>query len=90
MELINDIQLEVTQIIIKKNSLMNKRNVFKFKRVVFMANIESVGEDNYKVDSNYTACGLLLMKDGEWIKTKESFEEIKAIYCDWYNQRTVE
>ena len=84
MELINDIQIEVTQIIIRNNTLLNKRRIFEFKRLVFISHIDEVGEEAYLVENNYTSCGVIMMKSAEWIKTKESYSELKKLHTDWW------
>lgn len=86
MELINGIQTEVTQIVIRKNSLTGKRYVFYFKRLVFMANIEDVGEEKYLVENNYCNCGVLIMKSGEWIKVKEQYLDLREIHSNWWKK----
>jgi hypothetical protein len=86
MELINDIQLEVTTITIRKNALLNKRRIFFHNRMVFMANIEDIGEESYLHENNYISCGVLMMKSGEWIKVKETYEDLKKIHSEWYKQ----
>ena len=52
METINDLQIEVTQIVIKRNSLLNRRDIFEFKRRLFVSHIVSVTEENYLVNNN--------------------------------------
>ena len=90
MELINDIQIEVTQMVIRTNSLLGKRRIFEFKRLIFMANIDEVGEEAYLVENNYNTCGVLMLKSGEWIKVKESYEELKSIHTAWWKRSAEE
>lgn len=88
MELINGIQIEVTQIQIKKNQLLNDRNVFPFKRVIFMSQIVSVKEDNYLVNNNYAKCSTLILDTNEWVKVKEPYNELNALYIQWWKDAT--
>lgn len=88
MELINGIQLPVTQIRIKKNQLLGKRTAFDFKRTLFMSQIVSVTEDNYLVNSNYTACTALILDTNEWVKIKEPFEIVNKLHIDWWKNAT--
>lgn len=90
MDLINDIQIEVTQVTIRKNNLLNQRRIFFHKRLVFMGNVEAVGEESYMVENNYVKCGVLMMMSGEWIKVKESYEELKKAHSDWWNAKSKE
>lgn len=86
MEIINDLQIELTQITIRTNTLLNKRRIFFHKRLVFIANIEDVGEESYLHENNYVSCGVVIMKSGEWIKVKESYEDLKKIHSDWFKE----
>lgn len=90
MELINDIQLEVTQVTIRKNNLLNQRRIFFHKRLVFMGNVDSVGEDSYLIENNYVKCGVLMMASGEWIKVKESYDELKNVHSTWWSTKTID
>lgn len=76
MKVINGIQLEITQIIIRVNSLMNKRQIEELKRRVWIEQIKDTCEYSYRVEVNYVKCGCLIMENNEWIKTKESYEEL--------------
>lgn len=86
MEPINDLQIEVTQIVIKRNSLLNMRRVFKFKTRVFIANIDRPSEEVYLAENNYITCGCLIMKDGEVIKTVESYKELSELHSQWFKE----
>lgn len=90
MELINGIQIEVTEITIKKQSLLNKRNVFFFKRRIFLADIKGVSEENYLVENNYSRCASLYIEDEGWIKIREPFDEVSAIHSEWWRAKTSE
>lgn len=87
MELINGIQIEVTEIRTKKHSLLDKRNVFFFKRTIFLAHIRGVAEENYLVENNYSRCASLYVEDEGWIKIRESFDEVSKIHSDWWKVR---
>lgn len=86
MEVLNEIQIEVTSITIRTNNLLNKRKIFFHKRLIFLANIDEVGEESYLHENNYLSCGVLMMKSGEWIKVKESYEELKKIHSEWFKE----
>ena len=65
MELINDIQIEVTEIRIKIQPIILKRKVCEFKRRIFVSDIKSISEENYLVENNYTKCsGIFIRKKG--------------------------
>jgi hypothetical protein len=86
MEIINDIQIEVTQIIIFKHSLMNKREVFSLKRLLFLANIDDVLEYKYLTNNSFMNCSAIVMKSGEWIKCKEDYSDLKDVIKLWYEK----
>lgn len=86
MEAINDLQIEVTQIVIRKNLLLNTRRVFKFKTSVFIADIARPSEEVYLAENNYITCGCLIMKDGEIIKTVEPYRELAEIHSEWFKR----
>ncbi len=86
METINDIQIEVTQIVPRKNNVLGERRVFKFKRRIFIANIDSPTEECYLKEHNYITCGALIMKDGEVIKTMELYPELAEIHSRWFKE----
>ena len=88
MELINGIQIEVTQIQIKKNQLLNKRSIFKFKRLIFVSSILSIKQDNYMVNQNYADCTTLVLDTNEWVKVSESYEDINPIFIQWWKDAT--
>jgi len=88
MELINGIQIEVTQIQIKKNQLLNKRSIFKFKRLIFVSSILSIKQDNYMVNQNYADCTTLVLDTNEWVKVVESYEDINPIFIQWWKDAT--
>lgn len=83
MELINDIEIEVTQISIRLQKIVDKRRIFYFKRLILMDDVESISEEAYLVENNYASCGCIILKSGEWLKTKEPYEELKKIYSEW-------
>ena len=76
MKIINNIQIEVNQIVVRTNSLLNKRFVDFFKRRLWIENISDTSEYSYRVEQYYSSCGCLIMNDGERILTKESYEEL--------------
>lgn len=76
MKLINNLQVEVTQIVVRTNELLNKRIIDFFKRRVWIENIADTSEYSYRAEVYYIGCGCLIMNDGEIIKTKESYEEL--------------
>jgi hypothetical protein len=86
MELINGIQIEVTQIQIKKNQLLGKRSIFKFKRLIFVSSILSIKQDNYMVNQNYADCTTLILNTNEWVKVIEPYEDINPIYVKWWKE----
>lgn len=90
MELINGIQIEVTEITIKKQSLLNKRSVFFFKRKVFLGDIKGVSEENYLVENNYSKCTALNIEDEGWVKIREPYDEICAVHSEWWRVKTSE
>ena len=88
MELINGIQIEVTQIVIKRNSLLNKRFICEFKRRLFIGDILSVSEESYLVESYYKDCSGLYVETEGWIKVKEPFNEIAPLHSEWWRVKT--
>ena len=90
MELINGIQIEVTEITIKKNNLLNRRDIFKFKRLLFIGDVLAVSEENYLVTSNYVNCSALFIENEGWIKVVEPFEDLKEIHSKWWYAKTSE
>lgn len=84
MKLVGEYQLEVTQIVIRKNALLNKRIIDTFARTIFFADIEDTGEYSYRVENNYVKCGLIIKKNGEWINVKETKEELQEAVKNWY------
>jgi len=85
METINDLQIEVTQIVIKRNSLLNRRDIFEFKRRLFVSHIVSVTEENYLVNNNYSKCTGILLSD-EILKVKEPYSEIAELHSQWFKE----
>ena len=86
MRVINDIQLEVTQIIIKKNNLLGRRDICSFKRTIFITKILSVSEETYLVENNYMKCSALYMDDEGWIKVKDNYTELSEMHSDWFDR----
>jgi len=86
MEIINDIQIEVTQVIIKKNNLLNRRDICLFKRTIFISKIVSVSEETYLVENNYVKCSALYIDDEGWIKIKENYTEISQLHSKWFDE----
>ena len=84
MEVINGIQIEVNQIIIKVCSLIDKRSVNKFKRLIFLSDISSICQENYLVKANYYECAAILTKQGEWIKCDNDYNELKKVLINWF------
>lgn len=85
MKLIGDYQIEVNQIVIRNNSLLNKRVIDFFNRTIFFVDIEDVGEYSYLVENNYVKCAVVIKKSGEWIKVKEDYSELKSVLINWYH-----
>ena len=90
MKVINDIQLEITQIIIKKNNLLSRRDICLFKRIIFITKILSVSEETYLVENNYVKCSALYLDDEGWIKVKENYTEISEMHSDWFDRSVKE
>ena len=86
MELINEIQIEVTEIRIKIQPIILKRKVCEFKRRVFVSDIKSISEENYLVENNYTKCSGIFIQEEGWIKVKESFAELSEIHSEWWKR----
>jgi len=86
MELINDIQIEVTEIRIKVQPIVLKRVICHFKRMIFLSDIKSVSEENYLVENYYTKCSGLYITDEGWIKVKEPYNELQSIHSDWWDR----
>ena len=86
MKVINDIQLEVTQIIIKKNNLLGRRDICPFKRIVFISKILSVSEETYLVENNYVKCSALYLDDEGWIKVKDNYTELSEFQSEWFDR----
>ena len=89
MNVINDIQVEVTQIVILKNELLNKRNVFAFKRTLFIAEIKRIMEHKYLVENNYSSCSMIVLED-EIFKVKDDYIELQKLWVDWWGSRPKE
>ena len=88
MELINDIQIEVTEIVIKKVQILDKRTVFFFKRRIFMGEIQGVSEESYLVENNFSKCAALYVDNEGWIKVRESFTELAELHSEWWQRKT--
>ena len=86
MELINDIQIEVTEIRIKIQPIILKRKVCEFKRRVFVSDIKSISEENYLVENNYTKCSGIFIQEEGWIKVKEPYNELTDIHSEWWKR----
>jgi len=84
MIIINNLQIEITQIIVRTNNLLNKRIIDNFKRRLWIENISDTSEYSYRVEANYVKCGCLIMGDGERILTKESYEELAECLNEIY------
>ena len=87
MELINDIQIEVTEIVIKKVQLLDKRTVFFFKHRVFVGDILRVSEESYLVENNFSKCSAIYLEGEGWIKIKEPYIEISELHSDWWKRK---
>ncbi len=85
METINDLQIEVTQIVVKKHSLLNRRDIFEFKRRLFISHIVSITEENYLVNNNYSKCSCIITSDEE-IKVKEPYNELAELHSAWFKE----
>jgi len=83
MEIINEIQLEVTQIAVFNNNLAGKI-VKKFKRLIFLNDIKDVAEYCYFNTGRCYACSSITLRDGSWFKTDDDYKEIKQVLTDWY------
>jgi len=84
MKLIGEYQIEVNQIVIRNNSLLNKRVIDTFERLMFFVDIEDVGSYSYLVENNYVKCAVIIKKSGEWVKVKEDYNELKEVLKNWY------
>ena len=84
MNVIGNIQVEVTQIVVRTNNLLNKRKIDNFRRRVWIENILDTSEYSYRVEANYLECGCLIMDSGERILTKESYEELSECLTNIY------
>jgi hypothetical protein len=83
MELIDDLLIEVKQICIFNNNLSGKV-VKKFRRIVFMSDIKDCGEYCYFVNGKIYNCSLITLRDGEWFKCEDKYDELKAVIAKWY------
>lgn len=86
MKVINDIQLEVTQIIIKKNDLLGRRDICLFKRRLFISKIIDISEETYLVENNYMKCSALYVEHEGWIKVKDNYTELSEFHSDWFDR----
>jgi len=84
MKVISEYQIEVNQIVIRNNSLLNKRIIDSFARAMFLVDIEDVGEYSYLVENNYVKCAVVIKKSGEWVKVKEDYTELRDALINWY------
>ena len=90
MDLINDIQIEVTEIVIKKVQILDKRTVFFFKRRIFMADVLGVSEETYLVENNFSKCCALYIENEGWIKVRESYLELSELHSEWWRLKVAE
>lgn len=90
MRVVDDYRIEVTAIVIRTNSLLNKRIIDNFKRTIFIAHIKDVCEYSYLVENNYVKCSALVMENEEWIKVKDDYNELNTAITEWYkhNEKT--
>lgn len=84
MRVVDDYRIEVTAIVIRTNSLLNKRIIDNFKRTIFVAHIKDVCEYSYLVENNYVKCSAIVMENGEWIKVKDDYNELNSSISEWY------
>jgi len=84
MEVINEIQLEVTQIAIFNNNLAGKKTVKRFKRLIFMNDIKDVAEYCYFLTGGCYNCSAVTFRDGSWFKISEDYNDLKRCLIDWY------
>jgi hypothetical protein len=88
MELINGIQIEVTQIQAKIHNLSDRR-IFKFKRLLFMSQILSIKQDVYfSEDNEWVRCSSLVLDTNEWIKVSEKYNQLNPIFIQWWKDAT--
>ena len=90
MELINDIQIEVTEIVIKKVQILDKRTVFFFKRRIFVGDILGVSEESYLVENNFSKCSALYVENEGWIKVRDLYTELSELHSDWWRLKVEE
>jgi hypothetical protein len=83
MKLINDIQIDVKQISIFNNNLAGK-HLKKFKRLIFLADIKDIGEYCYFFDGKIFNCSVIAMRDGDWFKVADKYEDLSVIMIEWY------
>jgi len=79
-----DLQIEVTEIVIRKNEVLGKRRIDFFKRLLFFSNIEDVMEYSYQHEHYYNSCSGIMLKSGQFLKVKENYEDIKEKLVKWY------
>lgn len=88
MELINDIQIEVSEVVVKNFSILGNRNVFFFKRLLFMGDIKEISEDAYLDSENkIKKCRRLIFDNGTYIKVSDKYEDLKELHSDWWNRK---
>lgn len=85
MEIINENQIEVNCIRIMNFSLMAKRDVFRARRTLFLAQISEITESKYMdEDNNIKKCRVIIKTDGEWIRVADSYDELRKVHSDWW------
>ena len=92
MEVKLNILIEVTTIITKFISIQNKRVIRDKKRIIFIADIQSIEEglvlNRNKTDFN--DCVNIIMNSGEVIKTNEDYTElVNVMYSFWEREQQI-
>lgn len=88
MDISLGILIEVTEMRIKKNSITNKRQYFKKKRLIFISDIAGIREDVIinRNGSDYNDCTSILLNSGEIIKIEESYKDLKETTLKYWEE----
>jgi hypothetical protein len=88
MDISLGVLIEVTEIRVKKNPITNKRQYFKKKRMLFIADISGIREDIIinRSGTDYNDCTSILLNTNEILKIEESYKDLKDITLKYWEE----
>jgi hypothetical protein len=88
MDISLGVLIEVTEIRVKKNPITNKRQYFKKKRMLFIADIAGIREDIIinRSGTDYNDCTSILLNTNEILKIEESYKDLKDITLKYWEE----